>query len=184
MILKKALSGELILDFSKESPSSKFSCQSGCQECCGYAYFLPAEISKLPEKIRCKLIKSSDGMFDIRRNSGRCVFYDSTMIFFCSIYEYRPLRCQIYPYFPLIVDGKIIITMEPALKMKNSLDEVKHCPGIAIKGKSLKQSINECIVFLKYLNDVPKLLSTIVLSGEAFSKIRNDRWFIDQLNYL
>ena len=175
LVLKKAFEKEIILDFSKSSPYAKLSCIKECKECCDYSYYLTYERSKLPEKIKAKLTKSTDGMYEIVKTDRRCTFYNPEQDFFCSIHRYRPLRCQVYPYFPVIVDERIVITLEPALKMKNSTDKVKQCPGIGIEGKSLKQSISECISFLENLKDTPNLLKTIVLTVEVFNKIRNDR---------
>ena len=179
--LKIALESPIILDFSSESPFSKFSCLSMCHNCCGYGYFLPTEVKNLPNIMKNKLILKKDGKYDILRHNGRCVFYNTNNEFFCSIYDHRPLRCKIYPYFPLIVDQRIVITLEPALKMKNDTTQIKTCPGIGILGKPLKDTKKDCLSFLKKLYDVPTLLSTIVLDSEAFSKIRNDRWFIEYL---
>ncbi|MFX0182714.1 MAG: hypothetical protein ACFE95_06475 [Candidatus Hodarchaeota archaeon] len=54
------------------------------------------------------------------------------------------------------------------------------CPGIGKQGKPLKNSIKDCIVFLENLKDSPNLLATIILENDAFNKIRNDRWLIEQ----
>jgi hypothetical protein len=178
-ILKKALNSTIILDFSKTSLFADFSCQKGCQECCGYAYFLPAELSQIKKEVRSNLSKSDDGMYEITKSNGRCIFYDPIKELFCRIYDHRPLRCRIYPYFPVIVDERIIITMEPALRMKNLSINRKHCPGIGKKAKQLKHTIDDCISFLKHLKDTPKLLETVILTGERFNNIRDDRWFLE-----
>ncbi len=183
-ILKKALNSTIIHDFNKTSLFAEFSCQNGCKNCCGYAYFLPAELSQITEEIKGSLNKSEKGMYEIKKSNGRCSFYDPIKEFYCSIYNFRPLRCRIYPYFPVIVDERIIITMEPALRMENSSNNKKQCPGIGKKEKQLKQTIDECILFLKYLKDTPKLLETVILTGERFNNIRDDRWFIEQYGHL
>lgn len=123
-------------------------------------------------------------MYEITKLNGRCSFYNPIKGFYCSIYDYRPLRCRIYPYFPVIVDERIIITMEPALRMKNFSNKKKQCPGIGKKEKELKQTIYDCILFLKYLRDTPKLLETVILTGERFNNIRDDKWFIEQYQQL
>ncbi len=121
-------------------------------------------------------------MYEINTNNGRCIFYNPENEFYCSIHNLRPLRCRIYPYFPVIVDHRIIITLEPALKMKmkNTSNLRKQCPGIGKDENSLIKTIKECISFLEMLRDTPKLLATIILNGETFNNIRNDRWFIEQ----
>ena len=118
-------------------------------------------------------------MYEIIEINGRCAFYKANLDLFCSIYDHRPLRCRIYPYFPVIVDGRIIITMEPAMKMKEASNTKKLCPGIGKVEKDLKTSIKECISFLTNLKDVPKLLETVILTGDSFNNIRDDRWFIE-----
>ncbi|MFX1282766.1 MAG: YkgJ family cysteine cluster protein [Promethearchaeota archaeon] len=180
--LKSALQSPIILDFSEKTRFSKFFCLPGCKQCCGYSYFLPAEVINLPNNITKKLTLKKDGKYDIARLNGRCIFYNSDNELFCSIYNCRPLRCKIFPYFPLIVDQRIVITLEPALKMKNESTQVKTCPGVGKSGKPLKASIANCLSFLKKLTDVPTLLSTVVITSEVFNRIRNDRWFIENWN--
>jgi Fe-S-cluster containining protein len=182
LILRKALKSPFTLDFSSYSYFSRFTCLQGCQKCCGYGYYLPTEIIHLENRVKEKLILEKDGKYVILRDNGRCTFYNSNIEFSCSIYDQRPLRCKIYPYFPLIVEQRIIITMEPALKMKNYANQIKECPGIGKSGKALQKSIDECLLFLEKLIDVPELLSTIILDHETFNKIRDDRWFIEHQN--
>ena len=91
-----------------------------------------------------KLNLTKDGKYEIVRKEGRCIFYhaNSEKEFFCSIYEMRPLRCKIYPYFPLIVNQRVVITLEPALKMKNHSTQIKTCPGIGTLGKPLQETMD------------------------------------------
>ncbi len=180
--LNLALQSPIILDFSEKTRFSKFSCIPGCKKCCGYSYFLPAEVTNLPNNIRKELTLKEDGKYDILRLGGRCIFYNTENEFFCTIYNERPLRCKIFPYFPLIVDQRIVITLEPALKMKNETTKIKTCPGVGKLGEPLKKSITYCLSFLAKLADVPALLSTIVINSEIFNGIRNDRWFIENWN--
>jgi Fe-S-cluster containining protein len=180
LILKEALKEPVIIDFSSKSKFSEFSCIPGCQECCGYTYFLFSELTKLPDKLKEQLI-FNEGKYEVITKDDRCAFYQASDDYFCSIHEYRPLRCRIYPYFPLIVDKRVIITLEPALKMKNTKnDKQRSCPGIGVEDRPLKQIIDNCLSFLEKLNEVPELLSTVILAGDKFNRIRNDRWFIDQ----
>ncbi len=181
-ILKLALNSPIILDFSSKTLFSDFSCIPGCINCCGYSYFLPKEVTNLPIAMKENLILKEDGKYDILLRNKRCAFYNSRGEFFCTIYDHRPLRCKIYPFFPLIVEQRIIITLEPSLKMKNHPTQIKRCPGIGIQGKPLKNTIKECISFLEKLSDVPALLMTMILDSETFNRIRNDRWFIEHPN--
>ena len=184
MVLTKALDLPIILDFSEDSKFSHFSCIANCNSCCGFGYFLPPEIKNLPNFIKKKLIFVKDGKYEVTKLGGRCIFYNpsSKTEFFCSIHDIRPLRCKIYPYFPLIVNQRVVITLEPALKMMNHTTQIKHCPGIGKTGKSLKETIKDCYSFLRNLSTAPQLLSTIILTNENFNSIRNDRWFIEYNN--
>jgi hypothetical protein len=73
-----------------------------------------------------------------------------------------------------------VITLDLAIKMLKDKDHRGSCPGIGGQGKPLKNTIRDCIVFLEKLSDSPSLLATIILESDAFSNIRNDRWFIEQ----
>ncbi|WP_455464714.1 YkgJ family cysteine cluster protein [Candidatus Hodarchaeum mangrovi] len=173
-----------ILDFSWVSKFARFSCIKGCQECCGYTYFLPDELSSLPDLILPNLMKTPMGTYQAKKNpidANRCFFFEKSQYnsYFCSIHENKPLRCRIYPYFPLIVEKRIVITLEPSLKMKIPSKNATVCHGIGIKGISINNYIKDCIKFLKYCNTVPQLLKTMILDSEMFNRIRNDRWFID-----
>ncbi|MHA2225230.1 MAG: YkgJ family cysteine cluster protein [Candidatus Hodarchaeales archaeon] len=178
-ILKEALESPIIIDFSQKSPFSNFSCISGCKECCGYAYYLPSEVWDLPKSIQDQLIEKNDGKYEIRLTKKRCVFYNSKKAYYCTIYNVRPLRCKIFPYFPVIVERRVIITLEPALRMINYQVQRDTCPGIGKRGKPLTTTIDECLSFLCKLDEVPRLLTTVILDSDSFNKIRNDRWFIE-----
>lgn len=171
----------IIIDFGTDSKFTQFSCVLGCHQCCGYAYFLPSELEHLPFNIKQNLVLKED-KYEVIKKDGRCKFYDnkSESSSFCTIYESRPIRCRIYPYFPLIVERRIVITLELAVKMLKDKNYRGSCPGIGNQGKPLKYTIRDCIVFLEKLSDSPSLLATIILESDAFSNIRNDRWFIEQ----
>jgi len=182
LTLQSALDKPLILDFVGSSYFAKFNCLKGCTECCGYTYFLPNEYRLLKnQEIKKQLIKNQQGIYEAKKVEGRCIFCNiQNEEYYCKIHEFRPLRCRIYPYFPLIVEGKIIITLEPALKMKHHSSKANtNCPGIGISGKSLQQSISDCLEYLKSLASAPDILKTIILDNETFQKIRDDRWFIN-----
>ncbi|MFW9994031.1 MAG: YkgJ family cysteine cluster protein [Candidatus Odinarchaeota archaeon] len=180
LVLEETIESPVIYDFGPESTFSRFSCIPDCQDCCGYAYFLPSEVEKLPTRIKEQLVLEG-GKHEILTRNGRCVFYSPDKSLNCSIHVHRPLRCRIYPYFPLIVDQRVVITLEPALKMKNKESDLHHrCPGVGEPGKPLRETLDDCLSFLKKLAEVPDLLATVILDGEKFSKLRNDRWFIEQ----
>ncbi|MFW9854679.1 MAG: YkgJ family cysteine cluster protein [Candidatus Thorarchaeota archaeon] len=179
-ILKKALNSELILDFTSDSAYANFLCIAQCSKCCGYAYYLPSEVENLPNYIK-EHLTLKDEKFWISVRSRRCTFFQSNNAgLCCSIHHYRPLRCRIYPYFPVIVDEKIMITLEPALKMLND-DEgrIKQCPGLSREGKPLQQTISDCLLFLKESRSSPAILSTLIMDCNAFHKIRSEKWFVE-----
>ncbi|NHJ02614.1 MAG: YkgJ family cysteine cluster protein [Candidatus Heimdallarchaeota archaeon] len=177
--LKIALNSPYLLDFSLESFYGQFRCIDGCTNCCSYTYFLPNEITPLPRYILHQLNEIKDGRFEVSRNNKRCIFFNESTQFHCTIHKNRPLRCRIYPLFPLIVENRIVITFEPALKMLNQDGDRNSCLGIGVKGDSLQSMIDDCIIFIKSLKSVPALLSTIVLTNMAFKTIRQDNWFIE-----
>jgi len=74
-----------------------FECQQGCFKCCSMCWFNADELSKLPSKYH----PSIDGNL-IRTKNEKCVFYDSNRAFRCTLREYRPLRCKIYPFEPIL----------------------------------------------------------------------------------
>ncbi|MFX0205977.1 MAG: YkgJ family cysteine cluster protein [Candidatus Hodarchaeota archaeon] len=175
------MQASIIIDFGTDSKFARFSCVLGCHQCCGYAYFLPSELEKLPFSIKQNLILKGD-KYEITKKDGRCFFFEweTDNDFYCTIHEFRPIRCRIYPYFPLIVDKRIVITLEPALKMLKDKGHIKSCPGIGTYGKPLKNTIRDCLSFIKNLRDSSSLLATVIFENEAFNNIRNDRWFIEQ----
>lgn len=176
-VLRKALNYPYILDFNPDSSFAKFSCIKECKKCCGYTYFLFTEVHTLPMEIRDNLILRED-RYEVSLQNKRCIFYkESERGYYCTIHSYRPLRCRIYPYFPLIVDQRIIITLEPAIKMLKDTKQPKECPGIGTNGKNLQETIEECLNFLHMLNQSHRLLETFIIDGEKFNRIRNDQWF-------
>ena len=177
--LRKALNQPYLLDFSLESIFAHFSCIEKCIECCSYTYFLPDEISSLSNKIYQQLTITDDGKYEVQRTEGRCVFFDETGPYLCTIHNHRPLRCRIYPLFPVIVNDRIVITFEPALKMLDQDGVGNNCPGFGRTTQSILPLVRDCLKFVKCLEKVPDLLATIVLSDQAFNLIRRDRWFIE-----
>ena len=184
-ILRKALETPHILDFTSNSLYANFVCMADCSKCCGYAYFLPSEVEVLPEEVRTHLSLKND-KFSIATKSGRCIFYETNDEgWFCSIHELRPLRCRIYPYFPCIVDGKIMITLEPALRMLNDEEKIKkQCPGLGQAGKPLPKTISDCLLFLRKTDTAPAILATMIMDTARFNKIRNEKWFFEDLGII
>ncbi|MFW9777570.1 MAG: YkgJ family cysteine cluster protein [Candidatus Heimdallarchaeota archaeon] len=179
-ILKIALNSERIFDFTSDSVYANFSCIDQCSKCCGHAYYLPSEVENLPDHIKEHLtLKNERYLINVR--SRRCTFFQpNDKGFFCSIHRYRPLRCRIYPYFPVIVNEKVIITLETALKMLGDDDgRLKRCPGLSREGKPLQQTIRDCLLFLKESRSSPSILSTLIMDCNAFHKIRSEKWFIE-----
>jgi Fe-S-cluster containining protein len=66
------------------------------RHCCGMIpdlipVLLPDEVSKYPEKDR----EFKWGLWILKQKEDICIFKGSSG---CSIYEQRPLECQLYPY--------------------------------------------------------------------------------------
>ncbi|MHA1169782.1 MAG: YkgJ family cysteine cluster protein, partial [Candidatus Hodarchaeales archaeon] len=174
------LDSQILYDFGKGSIFADHSCIKGCSKCCGYAYYLPKELETLPGKITEQLTNKG-GVHEISREKGRCIFYDGSGKegeFYCTVHPKRPIRCRIYPYLPVIVNKRIVITLEPAVRMLNTVEGDHHdCPGIGLAGsKTLSKVIEECMVFLKLLSDVPEVLKTFILDQDSFNRIRDDKW--------
>ena len=72
-ILRKALQDPYNLDFNPDSFFARFSCIKGCKKCCGYTYFLPAEVKTLPKEIRDKLTLKEE-RYEVSLQKKRCIF--------------------------------------------------------------------------------------------------------------
>jgi Fe-S-cluster containining protein len=101
----------------------KFECQLGCSCCCLNTFFFPSEEKALPDEIR-KYLRIENGRICPKikniKDQRRCVFFDLSTPNHCLIHELRPLRCQIYPYLPIISNGKIIVIAEPFLDLNQT----------------------------------------------------------------
>lgn len=113
----------------------RFECQ-GCRYCCsvepGYVFLSEEDIKRLADglkmdkdsfiKIYCRLVDmGSFKMISLQeKDNYDCIFLTKTG---CSVYKYRPLQCQTYPFWAHVVEDQ------------NSWEqEAKSCPGIG-KGK-------------------------------------------------
>lgn len=158
--------------------SSNFKCVPFCGNCCAYSYYLPSELAKLDDKIRSKLFKEREGMWKISQidNKSRCTFFslENDKIenqYGCQIHNYRPIRCKIYPFFPIVNNNQILIYLEDQIRMKeepsdfdNSNDEDYSCPGLLESidcklyiEKTVKEYIEMCL-------ELPLLAKTLVVN--------------------
>ncbi|AER66417.1 protein of unknown function UPF0153 [Thermovirga lienii DSM 17291] len=122
----------------------RFSCL-GCGRCCrgepGCVWITPEEVKKLAEflsltetKFLSKYTYSVDGRVSLReKQNGECVFYDSDTNK-CSIYEYRPLQCRLFPFWPSLMKNK-----------ENWEWEKRRCPGIGEGELHSAQEIQQCL---------------------------------------
>ena len=94
----------------------RFTCL-GCGRCCrgepGAIYYTPEEEERIalflslpvPEfRRRCT---TSRWLFPslIERQNGDCFFYDAVSDR-CSIYPVRPLQCQLFPFWPFLLESE------------------------------------------------------------------------------
>jgi len=127
------------VEWHKATPR-KFDCKPRCMVCCEQTYYLPQEVRNLPNSIvdhlrmTCLQCGTDHHYYEKRRvcyscgystcvaplpfdeeSDFGCFFFDITSFGkHCTIYEYRPLRCRLFPYIPLIRTDlkKIIIVAE------------------------------------------------------------------------
>lgn len=102
---------------------------------------LPATVKKsltVKRKGKQKLIipKPLEGV------EGTCTFYDKGQKTHCHIFGYRPLRCRLYPYLPVIERDHITILIEPFLKRHSDVEKATwfRCYGVG-KGNDVSEGI-------------------------------------------
>ena len=155
-----------------------FECEKGCMCCCDRAFFFPSEVELLPEKIvkslairctkcltfnsihatRCqkcglKLTESEEitpGIYTPKPFKGQsgCVFFNPLKAFHCTIHKYRPMKCKLYPFQPLIDrDLTSIVIICEAFTHIYEREQGKHaewfrCYGL-YKGQNVQSSIKK-----------------------------------------
>jgi Fe-S-cluster containining protein len=106
---------------------TRFRCMPWCCCCCAEPWFLPSEAGNLPLEIRDKLrIKTAlQGRIKIiapkpfrEGREGSCCFFDKKSAHHCLIHPYRPIKCKLYPFFPIVTGTEIIIFAEPFLDIR------------------------------------------------------------------
>jgi len=124
-----------------------FECVSGCCCCCADTYFFSEEIEKLPPEIKEKTYTNDLGFISplpFERSDGGCIFFKQEEMH-CSIHKYRPLRCQIYPFVPIILNGVITIVTETFTNVVGDNEDIEpwhRCYGLG-KGPDISKSIEE-----------------------------------------
>lgn len=132
---------------------TKFKCLSGCSTCCSkYVIGLSnsdlKRISKaikkygLPGDIFSYIIfrgdlekhpmvqgKKVSGAMTLKRVNGSCIFLKDNK---CSIYQYRPTTCKLYPFDPLFIESRTGSDMEM---------RIDDCPGIGKGCRANKREI-------------------------------------------
>lgn len=147
-----------------------FECEKGCMCCCSDTFFFPSEVIELPEKIKQKLTKKMNYLITPQPffhnpdgSEGGCIFFNPKLEQHCTIHKYRPLRCKLYPFLPLITKDKIVIICDSFSSVFGSDKKYQRwfrCYGLG-KGKNIKLEIeNQSRTFLRnILNEYPKLIS-------------------------
>ncbi len=156
---------------------SNFQCSANCKECCASTYYFPSELDDLPEEIIQVLIQDEEGKWNISQKDEdpRCIFFSEDNAYNCSIHQYRPLRCRIYPFFPIIHQDQILIYRESHIRMKNEDKAIKNwdCPGI--KGEQLEKDLFENIIsdFVKKSLELPLVASVLCVNPKRVLKINS-----------
>ena len=133
-----------------------FECEPGCKCCCAPTYYFKSELKALSKEIRSRLIHDyRSGLYIPDISSGCCFHIPPTHIgdirHGCMIYGHEPLRCQLYPYWPIIVRGKIVIMAEPLCDVfsRDQPDSCHLCFGLG-KGTDVSERIEkQARIFLK-----------------------------------
>lgn len=63
--------------------------------------------------------------------------------------------------------------------LNNDYKSKKKCPGLGKAGKSLQQTISDCLLFLRETSMAPALLTTMIMDTARFNKIRHEKWFFE-----
>ncbi len=149
------------MTWHRTTPRS-FECQPGCLCCCLTTFFFPSEAEACPAEIKDALTVSR-GLIQLRRRPpGVCVFFDQNQDRHCGISAFRPLRCRLYPYLPVITPEGIVIVAEPLWSVSPpaaDLPEWYRCYGLG-SGPNVESQVEEMSrEFLeKAANEYPYLL--------------------------
>jgi hypothetical protein len=144
-----------------------FRCEPDCVCCCARPFFFTSEKAKLPPNVKEKLTYKyrrrlpEEAISLSQKNAGHprrmivpkplipykgrtCGFFNPESPCHCTVHSYRPLRCKLFPFLPLLVKNKIVIFAEPFLTLFRTEDEPDwfRCFGLG-KGKNVQASINE-----------------------------------------
>jgi hypothetical protein len=148
----------------------KFQCEPGCVCCCAPTYYFESEVKVLPEKIQSFLMRTDIGVYVPDMSRG-CCFHTPPGHpgHGCLIHGYEPLRCQLYPFLPIFVQGKIIMMCDSLCDVFNSSGEEFNswhiCYGLD-RGKSIVKKVEGIAraFLLKTINEAPYLLSGLVFN--------------------
>lgn len=180
--IKQALNNEI-----NWKTSSNFQCIPNCSHCCAYSYYLPPELTNLDNKIKSKLFIEKEGMWKIPQDGSnkRCSFFKiekanmSNNQYGCEIHHNRPLRCHIYPFFPIIYKNQIHIYREEQIRMKNDLHSLSadnkntidySCPGLLESVDIKLEMENNIKNYIKGCLEVPLLAKTLVVNPNLVIK--------------
>ena len=148
-----------------------FECQAGCVCCCVGTLFFPSEAALLPQKITEHLYMSDGLIRAYRRPPGVCIFFDEHRPWHCCIPNYRPLRCQLYPYLPLVTSQQIVIVADPFCNVsypETDQPEWFRCYGLG-RGPDVTEEVEAMSrEFLnKMVDEYPKLVVQYLLVDDV-----------------
>ncbi len=123
----------------------RFECQPGCVCCCVNTMFFHGEAERLPFEMAAYLFERNGLVRPRQRPPGVCAFFDAHRPTHCTIPQYRPLRCRLYPYLPVISGDSIVIVADPLCTVTWS--ETDHpdwfrCYGLG-RGPSVEVQVEE-----------------------------------------
>jgi hypothetical protein len=157
-----------------------FQCEAGCHCCCGSAFYYPSEIPLLSRQLKMQLDpvdKYGTVMLKWCQPNG-CQFNLGKNGYSCAVNGQEPIRCQMYPYWPIIVRNKIVIMAEPLCDIfdtsTKTVSPLKLCYGLG-KGQDVSKRIERIARnFLeKRINETPGELAANIFNktGDLLSPI-------------
>lgn len=164
-----------------------FECVPGCM-CCSNPYYLRSEVGELSEETKNHLriillldiytkkeisrIAPQPFVTNDPKADGTCCFYKKSLWgYHCGVHGQEPLRCQRYPYYP-VVDMKakeVVILAEPFLPWSSMSSDHHRCFGLG-KGSDVTSTMSE--VCRRFLIALAEDEEENYLRRQAFKKDR------------
>lgn len=126
-----------------------FQCEGGCVCCCGPTFYFDSELGHLPGNILNNLVEDSETGTIHPEFSEGCCFHTKLQKIGCTDYGclingFEPLRCKLFPFWPVIVKDKIIIMAEDILDVftRDAPNPYYRCFGLG-KGPDITEKIEK-----------------------------------------